>query len=181
MQLGYKHRNPQLIFAEDPIKSLDDCRAGLRDSVLLCPLEESRSHAVLMDRIDFVEVDNSSACYIKEPRPLALWTLQCNHVPSAFIRDFNCPLVVRQLPISVAGQLKIRLSCERGVPSARAEGRIEKQPRVRTIPVDEKREQFSCDGRPFGAIELGLGCHPDDDHADILSSKRAPLILIRKQ
>src|SRR6266853_1701855 len=180
MQIGHEHGCRQLILAQDPIESLDNGVSRFQDPVLLCELEECRSHAVLMDRIDLVEIENPSACSVEKPRPLAIRTLPFNQFPSACICDLNCPIIVHQLTISVAGEQQIGLSRKRCVPPPWTEGRIEKQSRWGIIMIEQKCEQSSRHRRPFFSIDLGLGHHPDYCHAKILSAEGLPLTLVGK-
>src|ERR1700682_3396504 len=124
MQIGYEHGCSQLILAYDPIESLDNGASRFRAPVVLCEFEKCRRHAVLMDRIDLVEIENPTACSVEKPRPLAIGTLPFDQFPSACIRDLNCPIVVHQLTISVAGEQQIGLGRKRRVPPPWTQGRI---------------------------------------------------------
>src|SRR5208282_5869516 len=108
--------------------------------MLLCALEESRCHTALVDRIDFVKVDNQPARRIEKPWPLAIGTLPRNQLPGAGIRDFNCSNIVRKFTISVAGERQVGLGGKGRKPPPQSECRVEKQPGWGMIPIDQKRE-----------------------------------------
>jgi len=117
---------PQLIVAQNPIEPPDNGVSRFKNAMLLCALEESRCHAILMHRVDFVIVENSPAYGIEEPRPLPLRALPFNQLPSIRVCNLDGAIIAHQFAISITGERQIGLSCERSKPAARTRGRVEK-------------------------------------------------------
>src|SRR5215472_18367462 len=99
MQLRHQHWRAELVSTQDPVKSFDDRAPRLRNPMPLRALEERRSHSVLMDRIDFVEVDNQSGCCIVEPWPLSVGTLAGNQFSGAGIGEFDCASDIHHIAV----------------------------------------------------------------------------------
>src|SRR3954468_16314860 len=125
--------------------------------MLLRALEKRGRHTILMDRVDFIKIENSSGCCIEEPRPLPLRALPFNQLASAPIGSLDGAIITHQLAKSIAGKSEISLGSERAKPTARADSGIEKQPRRRMISLEQELEKLSRDRSPFGLITSGLG------------------------
>src|SRR4051812_16708178 len=60
-QIRNEHGPRQLIATQNPVEPFDDGTLSFRHPVPFRDLQERRSHAILMNRIDFVEIENASS------------------------------------------------------------------------------------------------------------------------
>src|SRR5436305_12418286 len=97
MPIGNQHRYPQLVRAEYPIEPLDQSSLSFGDTVALSKLQKCWGHPVLMNRIDFVEIDHDTQPGIEEPRPLSPWALQRYEASRASASHFDGMVVFGNL------------------------------------------------------------------------------------
>src|SRR5262245_49192784 len=70
-----QHRFIQLVASVDPSKTFDKSVSCVRYIMLFCMFEKCGRHTVLVDRVDFIIVDDPPLRHIIKPWPFAIWTL----------------------------------------------------------------------------------------------------------
>src|SRR5580704_236307 len=73
---GSQHWQGHFVVSKQPSKSLDQSITSSWNSVCYGMVKKCRSHAMLMHRIHFIEVHDTSAGSIVEPAPFAVATLE---------------------------------------------------------------------------------------------------------
>ena len=113
MQVGHEHGPRQLIVTKYPLKTFNQRVSRVPHIVTFGALQKRRRHSILMNRINFVIIKNSSALCIKKPGPLAIGALQVNQLAYACIGDLDAVAVLGKLTVGITGDGQVRLTGKR--------------------------------------------------------------------
>ena len=98
--------------------------------MLLSTLKKCRRHSALMNRVDLVKVENRSSGRVEEPWPLPIGALLGDQFSNAWIRNVDCPCVIRQLTVSVASERQVGLRGKRCKSPPRTESCVDRIMRI---------------------------------------------------
>src|SRR5262245_51402171 len=150
--------------------------------MMLRAFKQSRSHSILVNRVNLVEVENVAALSVEEPGPLASRSLQRDQLAAACIGQGDGPRISCEFAVVVASNRQIGLGSEGGKSPTEAHGSVEKKAGLAMVLIAKKGKQRT--GKlliPILSARPGLSNNPRQQHSDVLRAEAPPLAFLSQK